>query len=104
MLFRSMKFLKNMVKEYKIFGDLLNLEFEDTEKIYEAISTILNYIENSIPKEKIEKTIRDLDEEFYTLGRKINISKYGLDDRGKIFVMQEIRWIKGKLQELLERK
>lgn len=30
-----------MLKEYKVFGDLHNPEFEDTEKIYKQIETVL---------------------------------------------------------------
>lgn len=52
---KNITFLKDMIKEYKTFGDLHNPEFEDTEKIYKVLETVLNYIENSIPKEDVRR-------------------------------------------------
>jgi len=84
--------------------DDIDWDCKENIEIRNAIDTVLQALENSIPKEKVEKIIKDLDEEFYTLDKEININKYGLDDRGKIFAMQEIGWTKGKLEELLEGK
>ena len=47
-------YLKKIAKEYKTYGDLDNPEFEDTKKIAEAIETVLQELENSIPKMNIE--------------------------------------------------
>ncbi len=78
------KFLNKMVKEYKSYGDLDNPEFENTEKIYRAIETVLqaleNYqeeniilkvakeeaeelLENSIPRQIVENKLKELDKE-----------------------------------------
>ena len=51
-------FLKQMLNEYKRFGDLQDEKFEDTDRIYNQLEIALNYIENSIPKEKVEEKIK----------------------------------------------
>ena len=74
-------YLKKIAKEYKIYGDLDNPEFEDTKKIANAIETVLQALEklqkhckemikekqelssallDSIPKKKIENQIEML--------------------------------------------
>lgn len=53
-----------MLKEYKVFGDLHNPEFEDTEKIYKQIETVLTELkrlqEETIEKDKIREKIEQL--------------------------------------------
>lgn len=55
----TIDFLKKMSKEYHIFGDLDNPDFEDTEKIYNNLDIVLNYIDNSISKQKVKDIIRN---------------------------------------------
>ena len=52
-------FLMKIAKEYKTYGDLDNPEFEDIKKIPEAIETVVQALKNSIPKKKIEETIKN---------------------------------------------
>lgn len=40
----TVEFLKQMLKEYKMFKDIQNEKFEDTDKIYKHLETVLNYI------------------------------------------------------------
>lgn len=35
-------FLEKMIKEYKTFGDLDNPDYEDTDRIYQAIENLIN--------------------------------------------------------------
>ncbi len=44
--------LKKIEKEYNIYGDLDNPEFEDTKKIAKAIDTILQELNNLQEKNK----------------------------------------------------
>lgn len=38
---KDIKYLDNMVKEYKLFGYLHNPEYEDTDRIYQAIENLI---------------------------------------------------------------
>ncbi len=64
----AINFLEEMLKEYKTFRDLLEdlqgEKFEDTDKIYKQIETVLNYIENSIPKKVIEEKYLKMEKEY----------------------------------------
>lgn len=53
-------FLMKIAKEYKIYGDLDNPEFEDIKKIPEAIKTVLQALKNSIPRKKIKDKIKEI--------------------------------------------
>lgn len=91
---KNITFLKDMVKEYKTFGDLHNPEFEDTEKIYRVLETALNYIKNSIPKQLIEDKIEELKEERkekwdYYMGYKVQ-SREQQDIDKKIEILEEL--------------
>ena len=59
----AINFLEKMLKEYKVFGDLHNPEFEDTEKIYKQIETVLTELkrlqEETIEKNKIREKIEE---------------------------------------------
>ncbi len=44
--------LKNIEKEYNIYGDLDNSEFEDTKKIAKAINIVLQELNNLQEKNK----------------------------------------------------
>ena len=77
-----------------------------------AIETVLNYIENSIPKEVIEDKIKELRNEFNKLDEEIDkylkednkdLTKY-YEQRERIAVMQTIGWAIGKFEEILEGK
>ena len=54
----DVKFIKEMVKEYNTFGDLDNLDYEDTDKIYKAIENILE------EREQDQKRIKKLEDHF----------------------------------------
>jgi len=56
----AVTFLKKMSKEYRIFGDLDNPDFEDTDKIYNNLDAVLNYIDNSISVEAVKEKILEL--------------------------------------------
>lgn len=45
-------FIEKMIKEYKTFGNLASEEFEDTDKIYQAIENILADREKLIEENK----------------------------------------------------
>lgn len=64
----AINFLEEMLKEYKTFRDLLEdlqgEKFEDTDKIYKQIETVLNYIENSIHKKVIEEKYLKMEKEY----------------------------------------
>ena len=77
-------FLKKVAKEYKTYGDLDNPEFEDIMKIVETIEIVLQALENSIPKKKIEKLIDDLygdENTIYGTIRIIEMLKELLEDK-----------------------
>lgn len=52
----AINFLEKMLKEYKTFGDLDNPEFEDTEKIYKQIETVLKELERLQEENSIQRT------------------------------------------------
>lgn len=55
----DIKFIEEMIKEYKTFGDLHNPDFEDIDRIYKALENMLN-------------RIKELEEEKKTNLHKIN--------------------------------
>lgn len=52
----DVEFIRQMIKEYRAFGDLHNPDFEDTEKIYKALGNIL------AEREQDKKRIQELEE------------------------------------------
>lgn len=87
----TITYLKKIAKEYRTYGDLDNLEFEDTKKIANAIDTAVGTIEklqqdnynldrenqklfesqiNSIPKKKLENIVK------YYKRQKIRLERY----------------------------
>lgn len=40
----DIKFIEEMIKEYKTFGDLHNPDYEDTDRIYKALENVLERI------------------------------------------------------------
>jgi hypothetical protein len=82
----EIELLEDVIKEYKMFGDLDNPKFEDKGKIYKAIENLIarnkelerinldydlimteqyKHIENSIPKSVIKEKIEELKENGY---------------------------------------
>lgn len=53
-----------------------------------------------VHKSEIEKIIEELYQEFHKLDMEIDI--YNGDNRNKVDMMQEIGWVVGKLETLLE--
>lgn len=74
----DIKFIEEMIKEYKTFGDLHNPDYEDTDRIYKALENVLERIKeleeallkvkdkniklfinskNSIPKQKVKEIL-----------------------------------------------
>lgn len=96
----DIEFLENMVKEYKMFGDLDNPEYEDTDKIYKAIE---NLIQRNKDLEQIEKEHK---EENGRLRDKIKeLEKVILlDSKPIILGMIPISRIKEKIEELTKIK
>lgn len=81
----DIKFIEEMIKEYKTFGDLHNPDYEDTDRIYKALENMLKRIkeleeenkkksienicyqeelENSIPVQKVKDKIEELKKEY----------------------------------------
>lgn len=54
---KDVEFIRQMIKEYRTFGDLYNSDFEDTEKIYKALEIILS------ERNQDKKRIQELEEE-----------------------------------------
>ena len=78
----DIKFIKEMIKEYKTFGDLDNPDYEETNRIYNAIEHILaerkqdkariqELEEEKLNKEnkiwQLKETIQDLENECISL-------------------------------------
>ena len=51
----DIKFIEEMIKEYKTFGDLHNPDYEDTDRIYKALENILS------EREQDKKRIKELE-------------------------------------------
>lgn len=89
----------NRFKSIKIlYGNTFAMHLEDLEQLQQAIETVLNYIDNSIPKEVIEKKIEEINKdltenESYTTHWEITRNKY-FEQQGK----------KAGFKELLEGK
>ena len=49
----DIKFIEEMIKEYKTFGDLHNPDFEDTDRIYKALENMLKRIKELEEKNKL---------------------------------------------------
>ena len=94
---KDIKFIEEMIKEYKTFGDLHNADYEDTDKIYKALENILSACRNSIPKQTVKDKIENLKEQRRTLGFKtyLRIEDMLNDDKA---IMHKI----STLEELLE--
>ena len=60
----DIKFIEEMIKEYKTFGDLHNPDYEDTDKIYEALENML-------------KRIKELEEERQLVGMPVKNKRDG---------------------------
>lgn len=55
----DIKFIEEMIKEYKTFGDLHNPDFEDTDRIYKALENMLKRIKELEQKNKHLKYLYD---------------------------------------------
>lgn len=106
----AIKILQKLLEQYNLIDYRFNnmLDFEETD----AIETVLNYIENSVPKEKVEEKIKELEKEFNKLDEETdkylkednkNLTKY-YEQRERTAVIQTIGWAIGKFEELLEGK
>ena len=115
----DIKFIEEMIKEYKTFGDLHNPDFEDTDRIYKALENMLNRIkeleeenkkksienicyqeelENSIPKQKVKDKIEELKE---TLTHYDEYTRLNLLEKINVDILDSRIEI---LEELLEEK
>ena len=52
---KDIKFIEEMIKEYKTFGDLHNADYEDTDKIYKALENMLEKIKELEAKLEFKK-------------------------------------------------
>ena len=75
-------FLMKIAKEYKIYGDLDNPEFEDIKKIPEAIQTVL-------------KALKDKNKEIYKLDKKF---QYAVPDD----IIDELYITKEKVKDMIK--
>lgn len=55
----DIKFIEEMIKEYKTFGDLHNPDFEDTDRIYKALENMLKRIKELEQKNEHLKYLYD---------------------------------------------
>lgn len=95
------KFIKGMINEYREYGDLHNLEYEDTQEIAYALEDLLKYKERY---DKLIKKIKDKKEENYKLAsdkisRKGNRHKAYVDN---FVIVAEYNMIDDLLEDLLE--
>lgn len=111
------KLIEAMIKEYKTFGDLHNPDFEDTNRIYEAIENIIDrnrYLEtkaaaeinNEINNIKVEIfknyiPISLIEEELKKLDKKEKQELKGLKGQDRYFVKQMYQYRKDSLQKIL---
>ena len=86
--------IKDMIQNIQDSLDLEYLNGEQVKELYKkqklALEIALNYIDNSISKEVIEKKIEELNEMY--------------KDTNDIKIKQSIWWRKKALQDLLEEK
>lgn len=78
----DIKFIEEMIKEYKTFGDLHNPDYEDTDRIYKALENVL-------------ERIKELEEENAILREANNITK----DLTKEVKIEDITQIMNKSYE-----
>lgn len=111
------KLIEAMIKEYKTFGDLHNPDFENTNRIYEAIENIIDrnrYLEtkaaaeinNEINNIKVEIfksyiPISLIEEELKKLDKKEKQELKGLKGQDRYFVKQMYQYRKDSLQKIL---
>ena len=106
----DIKFIEEMIKEYKTFGDLHNLDYEDTDRIYKALENMLKRIKELENKyiihltdeqyRKLVDTIRK--EEKEKLKQKIKDKKREIQKIGQ-YLYTNIN-VRNILEELLEEK
>lgn len=54
---KDIKFIEEMIKEYKTFGDLHNPDYENTDKIYKALENMLERIKELEAKQEIKQIV-----------------------------------------------
>lgn len=106
----DIKFIEEMIKEYKTFGDLHNPDYEDTDRIYKALENMLKRIKELENKyiihltdeqyRKLVDTIRK--EEKEKLKQKIKDKKREIQKIGQ-YLYTNIN-VRNILEELLEEK
>ena len=106
----DIKFIEEMTKEYKTFGDLHNPDYEDTDRIYKALENMLKRIKELENKyiihltdeqyRKLVDTIRK--EEKEKLKQKIKDKKREIQKIGQ-YLYTNIN-VRNILEELLEEK
>ena len=86
----------NNFKTIKIlYGNTFAMHLEQLEQLQNDIETTLNYIDNSIPKEKVENKIEELNDEEKEIYKK----DIGNNELYRLKIIDETRKV---LQELLE--
>ena len=63
----DIKFIEEMIKEYKIFGDLDNPDYEDTDRIYKALENMLKRIKELEEENRIFKDSNVLVNRYFKL-------------------------------------
>ena len=106
----DIKFIEEMIKEYKTFGDLHNPDYEDTDRIYKALENMLKRIKELENKyiihltdeqyRKLVDTIRK--EEKEKLKQKIKDKKREIQKIGQ-YLYTNIN-VRNILEELLKEK
>ena len=109
----DIKFIEEMIKEYKTFGDLHNPDYEDTDRIYKALENMLKRIKeleqknehlkylyddcckcllDTIEKQKVKNKIKELE----------NMLKKSMEGKLQEYTVEEIIIKINMLNELLE--
>ncbi len=91
----SIEYLKELVEAFYVFPNPQSIEIKDSEIKY--IETVLKALENSIPKEEIEKKIEELNKGKMDI---ITSPIYSRDE--KLQILERNRLKKEILQELLK--
>lgn len=63
----DIKFIEEMIKEYKTFGDLRNPDYEDTDRIYKALENVLERIKELEEENRIFKDSNVLVNRYFKL-------------------------------------
>jgi len=108
-LAEAVEILNKMKRTYDIKAPNINVRSQAEIRV-KAIDTVLNYIDNSIPKDKINEVLNDLNSEYIEIEKDFDaIYKKENKDMQEFYTtrdlttqLQMISWFEGILEEVLE--